>query len=534
MMRRAVALAVVAAIPAVLPRSPQQAHGCTVHVDSTHGDTRFGNENGMRTVFSGGGVWARCLGQPTTIYGDSMAFFEASNTLQFVGRVKFRDSTGTLDADKVTYWSRIEHLYAEGNVFTRNLASGTEMRGPNMDLYRVAPGVRDTQEVLANGRPTIRLMPADTTRADTTNPFIIIADRVYLKHTDRMWGSGHVILHRIDMDAFSDSASINLRDSIGYLIGSPVIDGYDTTRFKAAQLPLFHVDTVRQGRRVRLDTIRLVQIDPRPDSQVQYKLTGQRVRFNLTHGQQVRRVVSMGMADALGPDWHLTSDTLDMAVDSGKIQRAQAWGRERRGTAISGLNTVLADSLDIQMPGQVMRQVWAYRGARASSKADSTWPENDWLAGDSLHATFAESDSAGRRRSTLDDVIAFGTARAYYHTVNQQDSSGAMGISYSRGDKINIAMQDGKVHTVDIVGKVDGVYLEPLLPGDTIADSLKTDSLQADSVAGERRGPGAGARDPGTTAPTPTPVPPPAPSSPHPGPQIPGPGPRRPGARGMR
>ena len=503
----AVLVLLFAAAPSVMSVQ-QQGRACQVHVDSTHGDTHFGTDNGLRTVFSGGGVWARCLNQPTTIYGDSMAFYESSNTLQFIGHVKFRDTTGTLDADKATYWSRIEHLYAEGNVYTRNLSSGTEMRGPNMDLYRVAPGIRDTQEVLATGRPTIRLMPSDTTRADTTNPFFIIADRVYLKHTDRMWGSGHVMLHRTDMDAFSDSASLNLHDSVGVLIGSPVINGYDTTRFRGPPLPFFRVDTTRAGRRLRLDTIRLVQVEPRPDSEVQYRLTGQRVRFNLTHGQQVRRVISMGMADARGPDWHLTSDTLDMAVDSGRIQRAQAWGTERRGTAISGLNTVTADSLDIQMPGQVMREVLAYRTAVATSKADSTWPENDWLSGDSLRAEFAPADTAGHRRSALDAVIAYGTARAYYHTQNQRDSTGAMGISYSRGDKINIAMQAGKVHTVDIVGKVDGVYLEPMLPGDTVPDSLKTDSMSTDSLG--NRGPGSGDGGRTDTATVRTPVPAPA------------------------
>ena len=104
-------------------------------------------------------------------------------------------------------------------------------------------------------------------------------------------------------------------------------------------------------------------------------------------------MLSSGMADATGPAWHLTSDTLDMQVDSGQIQRAQAWGDERRAIAVSGLNTITADSLDIQMPKQVMRQVWAYGSSRATSKADSTFVEDDWLSGDSLFALFRQPDS---------------------------------------------------------------------------------------------------------------------------------------------
>jgi hypothetical protein len=257
-----------------------------------------------------------------------------------------------------------------------------------------------------------------------------------------MWASGRVVITRPDMDARSDSAQLLLNDSVGYLIGQPIIVGRDTSKMRVHTL-----DTVG----MRIDT-------SGADSSIQYRLTGQRIRFNLGEHQQVRRVLSSGDADARGPAWHLSADTLDMAV-------------------YSGLSTIVADSLDIQMPGQVMKQVWAYGHSRAASKGDSTWAEEDWLSGDSLIATFAPvADTAGadRKKSQIDHVIAFGTARALYHTANQRDSTGPLGVNYSRGDKINIAMREGKVHTVDIVGKVDGVYLEPIPPH---VDTATVDSL---------------------------------------------------------
>ena len=159
-------------------------------MDSARGGTNFKPAQRMQNVFSGGGVWAHCVNQPTTtIYSDSFTFFQSTNAAQFIGRVKFRDSSGTLDADKVTYWSRLERMFAEGNVTTRNNATGTVLRGPNVDFYRAAPGIRDTQELTATMRPVISFVPAGANvTTDTLNPFIIIANRVYMKHTDQWWG----------------------------------------------------------------------------------------------------------------------------------------------------------------------------------------------------------------------------------------------------------------------------------------------------------------------------------------------------------
>ena len=177
------------------------------------------------------------------------------------------------------------------------------------------------------------------------------------------------------------------------------------------------------------------------------------------------------------------SDTIDLALDSNRIQRSQAWGRLTRSRAVSDLSTITADSLDIRMPNQVMQLVWAFGRARATSKPDSSAREDDWLSGDSLRAAFADrTDSLGRRRSEIDRVNAFGTARAYYHVENERDRNGPPGVNYSRGQRIAIAMRERKVNTVDIVGQVDGVYLEPAPPDSLTRDSLRADSLARDSL----------------------------------------------------
>jgi hypothetical protein len=336
-------------------------------------------------------------------------------------------------------------------VYTRNTATGSDLRGPSLEYLRAVPPIRDTLELYAPGRPLIHLTDTDTAQADSAEPFVIRANRVWMRGTATMWGSGEVTIDRSDLAARADSAEVLLRDSVGLLVGAPVVQAKDTAATGA-------------------------------DS-VSYRLTGQRIRFEMTTGRRIRRVVSMGDADARGPDWHLIADTLDLALDSQKIQRAQAWGANTRPSAVSDQSTITADSLDIQMPGQVMDLVLAYGTARATSRADSTRPEDDWLAGDSLRAAFARRDSGTVRRSELSRVTAFGTerapARSYYHVDNERDPTGPRGISYSRGHRIRIAMRERKVRTVDVVGQVDGVYLEPLPPG---ADTTATDSLPADTT----------------------------------------------------
>jgi lipopolysaccharide export system protein LptA len=432
---------------------PRQARNCIVVVDTMERYYQHPGPNGSTLLYVGGILRSHCRDEPTTMISDSAEWFSESGELHLIGHAHFRDSTEALDADRVTYWTRIERVYSEGHVFARNVKDGSEMRGPNMDYYRAVPPIRDTLDMLATGRPTIRMHQASgSAAADTTNPFVIVADRVKLRHTDRFWGSGHVTIDRRDMRARSDSAMMNLSDSLTWLIGAAKVAGRDTAR-------------------------------PASDTTSLYTLTGQRIRFDLDAKQEIRRVGSFRDADAVGPDWHLVADTIVMYVDSGRIQRAQAWGREVRPVATSGLTVIVGDSLDIRMPGQVMQLVWAFRSARAVSRPDSAAPEPDWITGDSLRATFTRTDSAGTVRSDPDHVDSYGSARALYHTDNTQDSTGLKGINYSRGLRINIAMRARKVRIVDIVGQVDGVYLEPRPVRPDTTARVDTSATRPDTIA---------------------------------------------------
>ncbi len=444
---------------------PAAQRTCIVKIDSTGGETvmfQVPTASGpQRQIFVGGGVYGHCANDPvTTMQSDSLAWYPELQEARFLRNVHFRDSTATLDADKLTYTARDEHLYAEGRVYTVNRHTRSSLRGPNLDYRRASPGIRDTAEMYATSRPTIHFYSArDSARGDSAEPFVIVADRARMRGNEQMWGGGHVTVDRSDLASRSDSAALDLGAGVGSLVGGPpAVEGKGANH---------------------------------------YRLTGTRIQIGLNPDHDIRRVLSQGQADAVGPDWHLRADTLDMALDSGKIQRAQAWGRTRRPDAVSGSYTVVADSLDILMPGQMMRETWGFGHGRATDRPDSTVTEDDWMVGDTLHAEFIPPDSlvpdsAGRKKQQIRSLTSHGSARALYHIVDDAHKDLLPGVNYSRGTRIAIAMRRGKVGTVDVVGQVDGVYLEPA-PRRPGADSTRaaTDSggrgaapLPADTTRG--------------------------------------------------
>jgi len=444
--------------PVAPPGTGVAPRTCSVSIDSTGREALFVKVR-TRTgedyqAFAGGGVFGHCANEPwTTMQSESLAWYPERSEARFLRSVRFRDSTASLDADRLMYLVQQERLDAEGNVFTVNLHTRSSLRGPNLDYRRARPGIRDTAEMYATRRPTIRFYSArDSARGDSAEPFVIVADRARMRGNDQMWGGGNVTVDRSDLAARSDSAALDLGAGAGSLVGGPpVVDGKGENH---------------------------------------YRLTGTRIQVGLTPDHDLRRVLAQGQADAVGPDWHLRSDTLDLALDSGKIQRAEAWGRGHRPDALSGSYTVVADSLHILMPGQVMRETWGFGHGRATNRPDSTVTEDDWMVGDTLHAEFAPADSvapdsAGRRKQELRHLTSHGSARALYHIVDDAHRELPPGINYSRGARIAIAMAKGKVSTVDVVGQVDGVYLEPV-PRRPAADSTHA---PADSTGRDARQP---------------------------------------------
>jgi hypothetical protein len=387
---------------------------CQVVIDTVgHSGRQVEVRQGETNLFAGGGVRAHCRGTNSTLSADSLAWFAGVGRLDLLGRVEIRDTAFSIDATTASYFLRQERLEAHKNVVAVSNATGSVLRGPNLTYYRVARGIRDTAETYATTRPTIdyRATP------DSSEPYIIVADRVRMKGSDRMWAGGSVTIDRSDLAAQADSLTRDETAGNAVLIGRPQVRG--------------------QGAR-------------------SYRLVGRRIELALQE-RELHLIKALGAGEAIGADWRLTADTIHLVMGSRKLQQVFAWGDSSRPHALSSQHTIEADSLVLDAPDEVLTAARAYRDARSTSKRDtSAAAEQNWITGDTITAHWSRKD--------LDRLVARGSARAFTHLYNQRDSTAPPSLNYSRGAVIDIAMKGNRIDRVLVTGQANGMQLEPLPP----------------------------------------------------------------------
>jgi hypothetical protein len=131
---------------------------------------------------------------------------------------------------------------------------------------------------------------------------------------------------------------------------------------------------------------------------------------------------------------------------------------------MSPTQELVADSLDVRMPGQRMREVFAVRGAAAYGKPDSVRfraDTSDWLRGDTIVARFDSTPGDTARATRLRELHARGSARAYYHLAPADTALRRPAINYVTGREIRIGFRERQVATVTVIEQAAGVYLEP-------------------------------------------------------------------------
>lgn len=420
------------AVVALTPASAQvQDNACRFEL------IRVGTQGIQQGInyFAGGGVTIGCQNTRVRMYADSLASYGGGvGIVQFIGNVKYEDTTITMTANNGTYFKTGERWEARGNVVTRNLENGSTLIGPSLDYYRALPGTRDTIEMYAIGRPRINYIPTDST-GQAEEPYVINADRVRLKGNDRVWAAGRVTIDRSDFAATADSMRLDTgAGNDATLIGRPGVRGLGSDSFN---------------------------------------LTGRQIDLKLEN-KTLSYVKSLGNAHAVSADLDLVADTIGLDVDDRKLVQTIAWGDSIRPYAHSTDYAIRADSLAFDTPGQRLKESRAFGTAWVGGAVDSTSAERDcsrdyricdWLQGDTVVAQFAARDSAGKTRTVLQRVDAVRTARALYRT--EKKGSGTKGMNYSRADRIIVTMKQGAdegVDRVELQGKVDGVQLDPQAP----------------------------------------------------------------------
>ena len=415
--------------------------------------------DGARNIYLGGGFRGNCIGQEVTLLSDSAEYYEGRNVLYLIGNVRYREPRVRVDAARMTYFRTEERLLAEGSV-NAVMPNGTTMRGPTADYFRAVPALRARARLYAPGRPQVTLAAQDTGRG-RGEPTRIVANVITMDGDSLVYAGGRVEMTRTDVEARADSAFLDSGREYARLMRQPSIVG-------------------RQRR--------------------PFTLKGETIDL-FTRQRQLARVLSMRAADVTSEDLRLTSDTIDMRLSADSvnntIERVFVWGPSR-ARAVSPEQDMVADSLDVQMPGQRLSMVYALRDALAHTRPDSTKirnsTERDWLRGDTIVARFdtaraaaapasarASADTTTRPR--IRELVANGAARAFYQVPSQQGPAAPPGVNYVRGRLITVAFAENAVARVTVVDGAAGVFIE----------------AAADSTAASRR-PAAPGTPPGAAA----------------------------------
>jgi len=405
------------------------------HVDRTGAQIVIGP--GLMNYYAGGNVFLYCEGTRISMRSDSVASYGATRSVDFVGHVVYTDSGSmVMRADHGTYYRDGDRWEARGNVTTQNLKTGSTMTGPSLDYYRQARGVRDTAEMYAVGRPTIRYMAQDTT-GKAPEPYVIVADRVRMKGDDRVWAAGTVTVDRSDFAARADSLRLDTgAGSDGTLIGNPMLRGVGKDSFN---------------------------------------LTGDRIDLRFDQ-RQLDYLTALGNGHAVTAAVDLRADTVGLDIDKSKLVQTVAWGDSVKPDAVSADYRLRGDSMAFDTPGDQLTETRAFGKAWAGARPDSGTGERDWLSGDTLVAHFARFDSSGTDRMVVRQLESRANARSYYRLVDA-GRPGPPSLSYVRGNRIVIQMKENGsgVERVDVWGQVEGVQLDPVRE--------KHDSTAADSTA---------------------------------------------------
>jgi len=418
MIRRAV---ILLAAPALVGAQARQQ--CVW--DSPKGQVNVKTASGQFNTFLSGPVTMRCPAKQVTLTSDSLEYYADDGRVFVLGHVHYAEPRLKLDSDYLTYYQKDERVIAQGNVYAQ-LENGSTLRGPAAEYFRATPGVRPVARLHATGRPTITLVQKDST-GQPSPPTTVLANGVTMLGDSLVYAGGAVIVTREDIVARGDSMDLDSEREVVVMMRNPAIE----------------------GRRER-----------------PYKLSGARIVLT-SKQRKLERVLSTGAATATSEDMTLASDTIDLRVANDLLQHAYAWGKSR-AKATSSAQSLVADSIEVLMPDQRLREMRALRGASAEGKPDSVRfraDTLDWMRGDTIIARFDTAAAVARdtttRATRLRELVARGSAKSYYHLAPADTSLRLPAINYVTGREIIVSFEDGRVKVVNVIEKAVGLYAEP-------------------------------------------------------------------------
>ena len=428
-------------LPAAIPA--QKATRCLpVLLEGSHqyrSDEQFG---GNVTRYLGGKVRFRCQGQNVHLGGDSVQIIN-DNTYMLMGHAFYRDSSLSVTSDTLTYLKRApnpgqdETVLARRDVIVTDRKTGSTLTGPSVDFSRAAKGVRDSDEVLASGRPLVRYQPEAGRRgAAAPKPWTITAEYLRGFGQSRLWGGGAVIVDRDSLRVNSDSLEVESgKNRTARFVGKPA-------------------------------TLRRIGSDS-------FLVTGEVIRLAFA-GDTLQAVRSFGEGTVTRESGTIKGDSILLAFEREKLARTNVWGRSGNAKVHSNGYDAAGDSIMIATPDEKLRELRSFRHGMLANPLDTIHPMvidsagggppgRNTLWGDRILALFDEADSAGTRVTRVTRVEAFGSARSWYAYNAGDKGQNCPTLTYFRADTIIVRMKSGDstgVADVHYRGAVNGYLAE--------------------------------------------------------------------------
>jgi lipopolysaccharide export system protein LptA len=379
-----------------------------------------GSQGDYTTYLGGGTVTLRCGDALMT--GDSAVHFEKEERAQMIGNVVYRDTTRTLEADRLTYFESSDQVLSEGNVRLVRLSTGARLDGPQASFFRAASA---NSRTIATGRPRMTI-PAERPGGEA---IVVDADVAEFLGDDQAFATGDVVIQRSDFHATSDSSRFSPAE--GRLYGDPVISA--------------------RGMSLSGDSVRTTFVEGDLD---------------LIHAQ--------GDARATGDELELRA--VEILVDTGPedVERAWAFG-EGRSIGATPKFVIAGDSIDFAFTGGDIDSVTSVGTARAFQLNDVRLPQGeveepeisittdaDWIEGDSIRGWFTVADPAAAESGEplMRRLLARGAARSLFSAARDSTATARQSRNYMRGDVIDIRFVAGEPDEV-LAERAIGVFLEP-------------------------------------------------------------------------
>lgn len=416
-----------APVPVVPPKdstAPTPERRCTLDLPNTPATQVLTvvDASGNRFTYLGQGIVGNCRGQNIHITADSAESYEVNDLHILIGNVKYREAKYAIDAKRVTYFKTEERLLFQDSVHAVMTQDAATLDGPQLEYFRAVRGLRDRERIVATQRPRLTYIEKDSLGRDQP-PVVVLANTIVGEGDSTFVANGDVRIERTDILATGDSALIDGARRFSRLMQKPVVESKGERPFTL------------KGRVIDL----------------------------FGEARQLDRVVAIDSASVVNADLTLVSDTIDMRLSNRKLNRAFAFG-PNGAHATTPERDIVADSLDIVMPDQRIRELRAIGKAFAESDPDTIrirTDERDWIRGDTLIARFDSLAATDTTQPAVRDLYAAGEASAFYQVASDSANRANPGINYVTGRVIRLVFEDGDVKTVTVTDQASGVYLLP-------------------------------------------------------------------------